>query len=311
MAIQQDTLAPAARRPWLPAAMAGASGVVVVGLLVLLWFGLLQKEVASSKVVNVPFSTAPDFSLGLFDGSTFTLSQALQTGKPVVVNFWASWCGPCADEAPLLQDAARRNAEVGNEGIALFEISRIFLPSGEARPREELHAGGIVKGGFARAKGAVELVHDVLGLELDVERTQEPWLHPGKAARTGGGWLGELHPALLEGSWGNFRKHSDASYLASLKSDFGARMGRLGSLGQAERQMLASAPRAAHHIWTNLPDPGHGAFAERSCSDKYRWMAHRPVATATGEAAASRRRPIRGAAASRDGHRNTTSTGTA
>jgi cytochrome c biogenesis protein CcmG/thiol:disulfide interchange protein DsbE len=111
MAIQQDTLAPAARRPWLPAAMAGASGVVVVGLLVLLWFGLQQKEVASSKVVNVPFSTAPDFSLGLFDGSTFTLSQALQTGKPVVVNFWASWCGPCADEAPLLQDAARRNAD--------------------------------------------------------------------------------------------------------------------------------------------------------------------------------------------------------
>ena len=103
-----------------------------------------------------------------------------------------------------LVEAARRNAEVGNEGIALFEISRIFLPSGEARPREELHVGGIAEGGFARAKGAVELVRDVLGLELDVERTQEPWLHPGKAARTGEGWLGELHPALLEGSWGVF-----------------------------------------------------------------------------------------------------------
>jgi phenylalanyl-tRNA synthetase beta chain len=103
-----------------------------------------------------------------------------------------------------LVEAARRNAEVGNEGIALFEISRIFLPSGEARPHEELHVGGIAEGGFGRAKGAVELVHDVLGLELHVERTQEPWLHPGKAARMGGGWLGELHPALLEGSWGVF-----------------------------------------------------------------------------------------------------------
>ena len=76
----------------------------------MLWFGLQQKEIAGSKVVNVPFTTAPDFSLGLFDGSTFTLSDALASGKPVVVNFWASWCGPCADEAPLLQDAARRNA---------------------------------------------------------------------------------------------------------------------------------------------------------------------------------------------------------
>jgi cytochrome c biogenesis protein CcmG/thiol:disulfide interchange protein DsbE len=94
----------------MPAAMAAVSGAVVVALLLLLWFGLQQKEVAGSKVVNVPFTTAPNFALGLFDGSTFTLAEALSTGKPVVVNFWASWCGPCADEAPLLQDAARRNA---------------------------------------------------------------------------------------------------------------------------------------------------------------------------------------------------------
>jgi cytochrome c biogenesis protein CcmG/thiol:disulfide interchange protein DsbE len=111
MATQQDTFTQPVRRPWMPAAMAAVSGAVVVGLLGLLWFGLQQKEIASSKVVNVPFTTAPEFSLGLFDGSTFTLSDALNTGKPVVVNFWASWCGPCADEAPLLQDAARRNAD--------------------------------------------------------------------------------------------------------------------------------------------------------------------------------------------------------
>src|ERR1700716_1037164 len=123
MAIQQDTIAQQSRRPWLPAAMAAVSGGVVVALLMLLWFGLQQKEIASSKVVNVPFSTAPEFSLGLFDGSTFTLSDALKTGKPVVVNFWASWCGPCADEAPLLQDAARRNADrVSFVGVDVQDI---------------------------------------------------------------------------------------------------------------------------------------------------------------------------------------------
>jgi cytochrome c biogenesis protein CcmG/thiol:disulfide interchange protein DsbE len=111
MAIHQDSMPRPARRPWLPAAMAAASGAVVVALLFLLWFGLQQKELAGSKVVSVPFTNAPDFSLGLFDGSTFKLSETLASGKPVVVNFWASWCGPCADEAPALQDAARRYGE--------------------------------------------------------------------------------------------------------------------------------------------------------------------------------------------------------
>jgi cytochrome c biogenesis protein CcmG/thiol:disulfide interchange protein DsbE len=111
VATHEDTIPHAQGRPWLPAALAAASGAIVVGLLVLLWFGLQQKEIAGSKIVRVPFATAPDFSLGLFNGSTFTLSDQLKTGKPVVLNFWASWCRPCADEAPVLQDAARRNAD--------------------------------------------------------------------------------------------------------------------------------------------------------------------------------------------------------
>ncbi|TMF01879.1 MAG: TlpA family protein disulfide reductase [Chloroflexi bacterium] len=111
MTIQEETIPQTPARPWLPAAMAAFSGFLVVGLLFLLWFGLQQKEIAGTKVVNVPFTKAPDFSLGLFDGSTFILSDALNTGKPIVVNFWASWCGPCADEAPVIQDAFRRTGD--------------------------------------------------------------------------------------------------------------------------------------------------------------------------------------------------------
>lgn len=46
---------------------------------------------------------APDFTLYTFDGEVITLSEL--RGKVVLINFWASWCNPCEDEAPWLQTA--------------------------------------------------------------------------------------------------------------------------------------------------------------------------------------------------------------
>ncbi|HKP19016.1 MAG TPA: phenylalanine--tRNA ligase subunit beta [Gaiellaceae bacterium] len=103
-----------------------------------------------------------------------------------------------------LVESAQRNLNAGNERIALFEIARVYLASGAQLPEERLRLGGIVEGGFERAKGVLEALYDTLRVELRVERTQEPFLHPGKAARTNAGWLGELHPARLEGTWGVF-----------------------------------------------------------------------------------------------------------
>jgi phenylalanyl-tRNA synthetase beta chain len=100
--------------------------------------------------------------------------------------------------------AATHNRALGNEDIALFEIARVYLPDDGALPEERRRLGGIVEGGFSPAKGAVEAVCDALGIEVVFERATEPFLHPGKAARIEAGWVGELHPALAEGSWGAF-----------------------------------------------------------------------------------------------------------
>jgi len=103
-----------------------------------------------------------------------------------------------------LVQAAQVNADAGNHPIALFELARVYLPSGDQLPHERWHAGGIVEGGWAAARRAVEALYAALHLELRATRAQLPHLHPGKAAETDAGWLGELHPSLLEGAWGVF-----------------------------------------------------------------------------------------------------------
>jgi phenylalanyl-tRNA synthetase beta chain len=103
-----------------------------------------------------------------------------------------------------LVTAAEHNVNVGNEHVALFEVARAYLPTGAQLPEERWHVGGIAAGGYLRAKGAVETLYGALRIELRLERTREPFLHPGKAGRLEAGWVGELHPTLLEGSWGAF-----------------------------------------------------------------------------------------------------------
>ena len=105
---------------------------------------------------------------------------------------------------PSLVEAARRNAEVGNERVALFEIARTYLPRGDDLPEERLTVAGIVEGGFAAVKGIVEALLRVLHAPATWQPDEHALFHPGKAARTETGVVGELHPTVLEGTWGGF-----------------------------------------------------------------------------------------------------------
>ena len=54
---------------------------------------------------------APDITLQNMDGETVSLSD--YRGQPVVLNFWATWCAPCREEMPHLQEAYETHRDAG------------------------------------------------------------------------------------------------------------------------------------------------------------------------------------------------------
>ena len=121
-------------------------GVMVVGIALLLWAGwhnLRERRVAMQKaqenhVVLTPGKApdagqtpgeseepsmrgkiAPAFTLVDLDGKKVSLSD--YKGRPVLVNFWATWCGPCKIEMPWFEELRKQYAPQGFEILGLTD----------------------------------------------------------------------------------------------------------------------------------------------------------------------------------------------
>jgi len=71
---------------------------------------------------------AEDFTLPLLDGQSFRLAE--QRGRPVFVNFWATWCPPCLEEMPAMERLWRQHRE---RGLVMVAVSldvdrRVVVP---------------------------------------------------------------------------------------------------------------------------------------------------------------------------------------
>jgi phenylalanyl-tRNA synthetase beta chain len=102
-----------------------------------------------------------------------------------------------------LVGAAHHNVDAGNDGVALFEVAHVYLPTGTPVPEERWRLGGIVQGDLFRAKGAVEAIFEALHVE---PRFQRAGVLPGSplGATVQSGWVA-AHGALeIEGQWGAF-----------------------------------------------------------------------------------------------------------
>ncbi len=145
----------------------GLAFVVVLALLGLLAWGLKRAQAGP-----IQEGMAPDFSLTGFDGREVTLNEL--RGQVVIVNFWASWCPPCREEAAYLEQTWRKYKDKGvvfigvdyvdTEKEALdyiqeFDITYINGPDVGTRISQAYNIQGVPETFFVSKNGELRGVH--------------------------------------------------------------------------------------------------------------------------------------------------------
>lgn len=80
-----------------------------------------EEEAADVKIYQLG-DQMEDFTFTAYDGQTYTLSEMLQEKELVLINFWATWCGPCRMEFPYMEEAYQEYKDrIGLVAMAVWE----------------------------------------------------------------------------------------------------------------------------------------------------------------------------------------------
>jgi cytochrome c biogenesis protein CcmG, thiol:disulfide interchange protein DsbE len=111
--------------------------------------------VGRSPLIDEP---APDIDLISLEGEEVSLAQL--RGRPVIVNFWASWCTPCRTEFGLFKET---RIELADEGL---EILGVIYKDDPASARAFYDAQGATWPGLVDPDGNVAAAYGVIGLPI-------------------------------------------------------------------------------------------------------------------------------------------------
>jgi len=177
------------------------SKILIVLLIALLaytlWSGLSEKGDVQTPSQLVG-RTAPEFVLESFSGEKVRLSDF--RGKTLLVNFWASWCHPCREEAPVLEKTYmslsgdqvefiginimddRKSAE---EYVNSFGGSFVNIYDPENRVHLDYGVGGVPETFFVNPEGIITGKHrGPLTEKMIIDHIENATLYNGQSRRT-------------------------------------------------------------------------------------------------------------------------------
>lgn len=134
-------------------------GVVMLALLGLMIWGIGRAAQGSVGEVRLSARPAPPFTIPLMNGTTDgkTFDLASTKGKPVLINFWASWCIPCEDEAGTLERASRQYGD----RVTFIGVN---VQDTDANARDFLRRFGVSYPNGVDALGAVAVDYGMSGV---------------------------------------------------------------------------------------------------------------------------------------------------
>ncbi len=154
---------------------------------------VLAAALATTSLVGASTSLAPSFTLPSRAGDTVSLAQL--KGKVVMLNFWASWCGPCRQEMPLLDQMHKRYSALG------FTLVGVNVDANSKDAEEWLNKTPVSFPVLFDRESKVSAMYEVSAMPSTVfidRKGNVRYLHRGYKAGDEGEYLNQIRALLKE-----------------------------------------------------------------------------------------------------------------